>query len=271
MVTTSPGETASATSRTIPSDALPPTTEAGDKVKVEIGGGVKVKMAGNANPLIFTVTVTEVVTATPFVVIGKDTAVTPFAKVTEAGTVTSELLEVREAVTAELGDEFNRTIPSELLPPITEAGSIVRLNETGLIVIEAVFATPSAEAVIVAVSADVTEYVGTETAWDSTPAANVKVAGTAATVLLELNETTMPPAGAARTRLTASLATAPALTVLDSALIEASGHAGFTIRVAVFVAPPPTAEIVTVVEVLTDEVETLSCRVLTPGEKSKGV
>ena len=85
------------------------------------------------------------------------------------------------------------------------------------------------------------------------PAATVTVAGTvAAAVLLLLSETEAPPTGAWALRVTVPVEGVPPVTLEGLTLTEARvAAAGVTVRLAVRIAEPWLAEIVTVVEAVT--------------------
>ena len=95
-------------------------------------------------------------------------------------------------------------------------------------------------AVMIETVPTVTIFVATVNVAVVAPAATVTEAGTvAALVLLLVNATTAPPAGAAALSVTVPVLFAPPVTAVGFTvtLFKAAGPAGFTVRVAVLATP----------------------------------
>ena len=112
-----------------------------------------------------------------------------------------------------------------------------------------------------------TEVVDTRKVADVAPAGTDTAAGTMTLVGLSLTSATVaPPAGAAALSVTVPVGVLPPGTLVCWRLSDANVTAGggFTVSVAVLVAPPPLAEIVTIVAVGTGLVATAKVAVVVP-------
>jgi len=97
------------------------------------------------------------------------------------------------------------------------------------------------------------------------PAATVTLAGTAATAGLVLESvTTASPAGAGALRVTVPVEAVPPVTLVGLRLKEERVVAGVTVSTAELLAPPYVAEIVTVVEAITELVDTVKSALVVP-------
>jgi hypothetical protein len=96
------------------------------------------------------------------------------------------------------------------------------------------------------------------------PAATITLAGTVAAAVLLLDKlTTTPPAGAAPVSLTVAVDVFPPVTVVGFSVIVESA-AGLTVRAAVFVTSPYTAEMVDVLAAITALLVTANVAVVAP-------
>ena len=118
------------------------------------------------------------------------------------------------------------TVPVDVEPPATEVGFSVRadrLAEAGAVIVRlAVRVSPLYEPEIVATSVEATAVVETANVAEVEPAGTVTLAGTVAAAELELNATTMPPAGAADVSVAVPVAEFPPTTEVGLTEIEAS-------------------------------------------------
>ena len=143
--TTTPPLGAVPLSVTVPREADPPRTLAGLIKSVLNTGGVTVSTAVLVTPLLTAEIVTGVELATGFVVIVKVALVPRPGIVTLAGTLVADNVSLlSDIVTPPLGAApLNVIVPWEVDPPVTLAGLMVSvLNTGGVTVSTAVFVTP---------------------------------------------------------------------------------------------------------------------------------
>jgi len=161
------------------------------------------------------VTVTAVDTPTEEVVAVKVAEVAPAETVTEAGSAAALELSLRVTVAPPAGaGPLSVTVPVELLPPTTIAGSKLNAEITtaGFTVSEAGSVTPPKEAERFAVTAELTVDVVMLNVLLVAPAAIVTLDGTLTAALSLLSVTTAPPPGAGVLRLTVPVAELPPVT-----------------------------------------------------------
>ena len=113
---------------TVPVELLPPETVVGVSETLESAAGVTVRVAVCDVPARVPVIVTEVLVATPVVVIVNVVVVEPEGTVTDAGTVALVLLEVRVTVVLAPAGPLRVTVPVDGVPPVTEVGETVTLE-----------------------------------------------------------------------------------------------------------------------------------------------
>jgi len=158
------------------------------------------------------------------------------------------------------------TVPIELLPPTTEVGFRVNVdNAAGFTVSTAVF-TPFRVAEMFTGVLTETPLVVTVNVPVVAPAAIVMVAGVfAAAVLLEASATEIPPVGAAAFRVTVAVLLAPEITVVG-AKTKPETTIGLIVSTADFT-PLSVAAMVAAVLTDTSEVVTLKVPVVAPAAK----
>jgi len=116
---------------TVPVELVPPVTEVGFKLTVESTGALTVRVAVAETLFAVAVIVAVWFDPTATVVAVNVADVLPAATVTEAGTVTAELLEVSVTAKPPVGaGPFRVTVPVELVPPDTVVGFIETLDAT---------------------------------------------------------------------------------------------------------------------------------------------
>jgi hypothetical protein len=156
------------------------------------------------------------------------------------------------------------TVPVEGVPPVTVVGVSETLARTGgLIVRVAVFVTPAAVAVIVAVVNVPTATVVTVNVAVVAPWATVTLVGAVAAALSDERFTTKPPAGATLASVAVPVAGVPPITLIGfKETLERTG--GLIVRGAVFVTAAAVAVIVAAVTIPTGTVVTVNVAVMAP-------
>ena len=281
-LTSAPPAGAAALKVTLPVEDAGPTTLVGLSAKVESvtaggggGGGVTVSGTVRVTPPKDAKMVAELAAATGEVDTVKVALVAPAAIVTLAGTLATAALLLESDTTAGLGVTAAKvTVPVEELPPSTLVGLTVtalRTDEAGeFTVIGAKRIVPPSVAVSWTVVGATLNVVTVKLALVA-PAATVTLAGTLAEPGRLLDRvTTVAPVGAALASITVPVAGLPPVTLLGLTLNEESAGggggvpAGFTVKVADWVTPPPETEIVTTVCTVTGLVKMLKPPVVTP-------
>lgn len=143
-VTTAPAAGAGPVRTTVAVEGVPPMTDMGLMVNIEIAGGVTVNVVVTVLPRIADI-VTGVLVATGLVVAVKVAEVAFAAMVTVAGTCTAAVLPlVRLMTTPPAGaGPLIRTVPVDALLPRTETGLTETLLMAGVFTVKlAVFVTP---------------------------------------------------------------------------------------------------------------------------------
>jgi hypothetical protein len=108
---------------TVPVEVLPPTTEAGLRVRVEIAAGFTVTTVVRAVPFRDAVIVMPALDETPDVGMLKEAVVAPAVTATVAGTLaTTALLEDRPTINPFGAGELRVTVPVDGFPPTTVVG-----------------------------------------------------------------------------------------------------------------------------------------------------
>src|SRR5215831_84466 len=155
--------------------------------------------------------VTTLTVATAWVVIAKVAVVALAGTVTEAGTVAAFMLLASVTIAPPTGAALpSVTVPVLPLPPVTAVGKTLTLTSGGFSVSVTILDAPTHVAVMLACVTAVTAFVVTAKLALVAPAGTVTAAGTvAALVLLLVNATTAPPAGAALVSVTVPLQGAP--------------------------------------------------------------
>lgn len=196
--TTMPPAGAGPLSETVPLDAPPPVTVEGDRLTEATATGLIVSVADwlvvPRVPVI--VALTDVETAVEAMENVPNFA--PATTVTDAGTVASELSEVRPTTVPPVGaGPFSWTVPVEESPPATIAGETDRpLNEGGVTVsVAARVVIPHLALIVIGVDVESGDVLIEKLAVVA-PAGMVTVAGTIALELDEDKLTTAPPDGA---------------------------------------------------------------------------
>src|SRR5712692_6293311 len=281
-VTSAPPAGAAALKVTVPVEDAGPTTLVGLSAMVESvtaggggGGGVTVSGTVRVTPPKDAEMVAELAAATGEVDTVKVALVAPAAIVTLAGTLATAALLLESDTTAGLGVTAAKvTVPVEELPPTTLVGLTVtalRTDAAGeFTVIGAKRIVPPSVAVSWTVVGATLNVVTVKLALVA-PAATVTLAGTLAEPGRLLDRvTTVPPVGTALASVTVPVAGLPPVTLLGLTLNEESAGggggvpAGFTVKVADWVTPPPETEIVTTVCTVTALVKRLKPPVVTP-------
>ena len=245
-------------------------------------GGVIVSRAVLVRPPKLAEIVAEVDAVTDTVVTVNVALVAPAGTVTLplTGTLATALLLDRVTSAPPVGAvALNVTVATEELPPTTLVGFSAKPDTVrggggagGETVSSAVLVTPPKEAEMVAEVDAVTDTVVTLNVVLVLPAGTVTlpIAGTLATAVLLLKRvTTAPPVGAAALKVTVPVEDAGPITLVGlSASVESvtgGGGAGSeTVSSAVLVRPPKEAEIVMVVDAVTEVVVTLKLAVVDP-------
>ncbi len=245
-------------------------------------GGVIVSRAVLVRPPKLAEIVAEVDAVTDTVVTVNVALVAPAGTVTLplTGTLATALLLDRVTSAPPVGAvALNVTVATEELPPTTLVGFSAKPDTVrggggagGETVSRAVLVTPPKEAEMVAEVDAVTDTVLTLNVVLVLPAGMVTlpIAGTLATAVLLLKRvTTAPPVGAAALKVTVPVEDAGPTTLVGlSASVESvtgGGGAGSeTVSRAVLVRPPKEAEIVMVVDAVTEVVVTLKLAVVVP-------
>jgi hypothetical protein len=199
--------------------------------------------------------VAEVVLDTAVVVTLNVAEVAPAATVTLAGTEALALFEERLTTKPPEGAALNRvTVPVDEVPPTTEFGDTdTPLRPAGLTDKDAVLTVLPCVAEIVTLVEVETEVVATVKVADVAPATTVTLDGTLAVELLEARPMTAPPAGAALYNVTVPVAEVPPSTDVGETDTPLK-PSGLTASVAVLVDPFSVAEIVALLEVVTEVV-----------------
>ena len=245
-------------------------------------GAVTVSSAVLVRPPKLAEMVAEVDAVTDTVVTVNVALVAPAGTVTLplTGTLATALLLDRVTSAPPVGAvALNVTVATEELPPTTLVGFSAKPDTVrggggagGETVSSAVLVTPPKEAEMVAEVDAVTDTVVTLNVVLVLPAGMVTlpIAGTLATAVLLLKRvTTAPPVGAAALKVTVPVEDAGPTTLVGlSASVESvtgGGGAGSeTVSRAVLVRPPKEAEIVMVVDAVTEVVVTLKLAVVVP-------
>src|SRR5712692_6614873 len=245
-------------------------------------GGVIVSRAVLVRPPKLAEIVAEVDAVTDTVVTVNVALVAPAGTVTlpPTGTLTTALLLERVTSAPPVGAvALNVTVATEELPPTTLVGFSAKPDTVrggggagGETVSRAVLVTPPKEAEMVAEVDAVTDTVVTLNVVLVLPAGMVTlpIAGTLATAVLLLKRvTTAPPVGAAALKVTVPVEDAGPTTLVGLSAsvgsVTGGGGAGSeTVSRAVLVRPPKEAEIVMVVDAVTEVVVTLKLAVVVP-------
>src|SRR5712691_5335185 len=244
--------------------------------------GVTVSSAVLVTPPKLAEIVAEVDAVTDTVVTVNVALVAPAGTVTLplTGTLATALLLDRVTTAPPVGAvALKVTVATEELPPTTLVGFSPKPDTVrggggaaGETVSRAVLVTPPKEAEIVTEVDAVTDTVVTLNVVLVLPAGTVTlpIAGTLATAVLLLERvTTAPPVGAAALKVTVPVEDAGPTTLVGlSASVESvtggGGAGGETVSSAVLVRPPKEAEIVMVVDAVTEVVVTLKLAVVVP-------
>lgn len=244
--------------------------------KVPVGAGETVKVAVRVTPANAAVIVTAVLAVT-FVVVSVNTRlVAPAVTVTLAGTLATAGLLLASVISAPADGALlvSLRVPCELVPALTLAGFRLRLCKLagacgGVTVKVDVLVTPLKTAEIVTGVDALTALVEMEKPALAAPASTFTLVGTLASAeLLLVSATSAPPVGAPLVNVTVPCARPPPTMLVglnasaDNA--AAGGCNGFTVRIAVFVTPPPETEIVTCVATVTRVVKMLKPPAITP-------
>jgi hypothetical protein len=256
---------------TVPVEVFPPTTEVGLSAREDSVGEITARFAfTDVLPTIAViVSITEATTADVGMVNVAEVA--PALTVTVAGGVALNPLEVRLTSSPPGGaGSFSVTVPCVEVPPMTEVGETVRVFGTGEVMVSvADILTPPAEAEMVTGVEVVTPEVEMPNVALVAPAATSTEPGVTALELVEDRSTTMPPAGAARLRVTVPVDGEPPVTEAGESEREA-GTGSTTSRVAEALTPPDDAATTTVVEDETVDVVMGKAAVVAPaGTKTK--
>jgi hypothetical protein len=211
-VTFIPPRLATAVRVTVPVEPTPPATVLGETVTDANSGGVIVKMVDLLRAPCDAIIVADCWLATGLVLTTNVAELLPAATVTEAGTETSGLLQLRAIRTPpDPATQLKVAVPTRLVPPTTVVGlTLTDESPAGVIVSTADALAPPADASIVAVVFEFTPVVVTRKVAFDAPLATNTVAGAATMELLEFSATTAPPDGAARERVTVPVETDPA-------------------------------------------------------------
>ena len=200
---------------TVPVAAPPPVTDAGETLTETSVGAVMERVAVALFP--FTVAVIVAVTAalTAAVVTVNVADVCPAATVTVAGTIADELLDASATNKPPVGAGLlSVTVPVDDVPPATVVGFNTTDATSGDVTVsDALAVVEKAAAVIVVVASVPTGFVVTVNVAVVCPAAIVTVVGTGAAPLFEdVRLTTVPPVGAAASRVTVPVLGVPPVT-----------------------------------------------------------
>ena len=250
---------------TVPVEDVPPGTDAGATARAEGTGGVIVKLpvtVASAN-VPATWTVVEVVTA---VVVTVNVAeVAPAATTMLEGSEALELLDVRSTIIPPVGETpFSVTVPVAEVPPVTDAGEILTVNNAGGVTVSVV--VTEVDAIAAVTVAETLVAVGLVVIVKFpviAPAATVTDAGVTALALLELRLTTDPPVGAGPLSVTVPVELLPPTTEVGATETEA-GTGGTTVTIALTVEACELAVMVTLVEAATGEVLIVKVPVVPP-------
>lgn len=156
------------------------------------------------------------------------------------------------------------TVPVEDVPPVTDVGFRTTPVGVGAFTVSVPFVElPPMVAVIVALVLVDTAEVGIANFTTVVPAATVTVAGTVATLLLDVRFTTVPPAGAADASVTAPSPLCPPKTE-DGSTLRVKVAAALSVNVALVVVPLRVAEILPVVLVVSVAAVTVNVAVVAP-------
>jgi hypothetical protein len=237
---------------TVPVDEDPPVTELGERDTEASAGGLIVSIVFAEPPKSEPVIVADAAAETAEVDTVKVAEPAPPGIVMLTGTVANELVEERLMTMPPVGAApLKETVPTEEAPPITEVGETERPEIAGGVRVRVAFADePWRVPVIVAETDDATADVEIENVALVEPAETVTVAGTTALVLLEVKLTAIPPEGAIPLRVTVPVEEAPPVSeVGDTESPETVG--GFTVSVALRVAPFNVPDIVAAVDIET--------------------
>jgi len=237
---------------TVPVADVPPTTEFGETVTPVSVGGAMARVAVFDVPLAVAVIVGLLAAVTAIVVMLKVALDVPDATVIEPGTVALELLDESATVIPPDGaGPFNVIVPTELLPPTTEAG----FNPSdaiagGLSDTVPTWEIPFSVPVICAetkIETGVVEIVNVPVV---APAGTVAVPVTVAFGVLETKAIEAPPAPAGPFRVRVPVAAVPPVTVAGE-MVSPVSVAGLIVKVPVFDTVPWLPVIVTGVAVAT--------------------
>ena len=200
---------------TVPVAAPPPVTDAGETLTETSVGTVMERVAVPLFPLTVAVIVAVTATLTAAVVTVNVADVCPAATVTVPGTIADELLDASAINKPPVGaGPLSVTVPVDDVPPATVVGFNTTDATSGDVTVsDALAVVEKAAAVIVDVASVPTGFVVTVNVAVVCPAAIVTVAGTVAAPLFEdVRLTTVPPAGAAASRVTVPVLDVPPTT-----------------------------------------------------------
>ena len=247
-------------------EGVPPVTVLGFKVSDVRPATVTVSVVVLVVPYT-AVMVTDVDDATPRVVMVNVALLEPAGIATFAGTwAAAVLLLCKVTETPPVGAApVSVTVPVELLPPTTDVGVLVSVDNVGALTVSVVVrVTPYVPEIVTEVFA-VTGVVVMVKVADRAPAAIVTLAGTcAADVLLLLKVTTAPTVGAAPLRVTVPVELLPPTTEVGDRVTE-DKDAAVTVSVA-FVLVPRVAVTTEVVVEATPNVVTVKVADVLPAD-----
>ena len=189
----------------------PPTTVAGAMDTEERKAGTTDKMTDSTTPPALALRVATMFEVTAFVVTAKVADDDPLGTEMVTGTVTRAELENSETVKPFAGAApFNMTVPVAVAPPATGLGAMVYpLKDAGVTVRLAVWLDPPEEARIEVVTLADSPMVATVNVAVVAPAAIVTDDGTEASCVVVERAIEMPPAGAARLKVTVPITLFP--------------------------------------------------------------
>ncbi len=256
--TTSPDGPAGPDSCTVAVELFPPTTEAGERVRLVTDGREIVSAAVCEEDPRVAVSVALVEALTDVVCTVNEAAVAPAETVTVAGTVTAVLPEEIETVSPDgpAGPD-NCTVPIELFPPTRDVGETFRLVTVGKEMVRvAVWEELPSVAVMVAVAGALTADVCKVKEAEVDPAATVTVERTVTAALAEEMETVSSDGPAGPESCTVPVALLPPTTD-DAEKLKLVTVGNDTVRVAVWEELPSVAVMVAAVDALTADVCTV--------------
>lgn len=182
--------------------------------------------------------VTDVVDATPLVVMVKEAVLAPAAIMTLAGTCAANVLLLCRVTTAPPvgAAPFRVTVPVALFPPTTDVGVRVTEESVGALIVSVVVLLTPYVPVIVAIVLTATGVVLILNVAVLAPAVIVTLACTTAADVLLCRVTTAPPKGAAPFNVAVPVEEAPPVTACGLRVSD-NKVAGLTVRVAVLAVP----------------------------------